>query len=83
MRTLNLQDPNPSPGEFHDNPGSGHTNKFLIYGNTSPSAYLTLTVKYQRQKFDVVKSPFKRGKVIKAVLTAMPVRIFHSDKIGE
>jgi hypothetical protein len=24
MRTLNLQDPNPSPGEFYDNLRSGH-----------------------------------------------------------
>jgi hypothetical protein len=51
MRTLNLQDPTnpPSPGKFHDHPGSGHKNRFLIYGNTSASAYLTLTVKYQKQ----------------------------------
>jgi hypothetical protein len=26
------------------------------------STYLTLTVKYQKQKFDVEKSHFKRGK---------------------
>jgi hypothetical protein len=57
VRTLNLQDPNLSPGEFHDHLGSGHKNRFLIYGNTSASAYLSLTVKYQKQKFDVVKSP--------------------------
>jgi hypothetical protein len=28
------------------------------------STYLTLTVKYQKQKFDVEKSHFKRGKII-------------------
>jgi hypothetical protein len=66
MRTLNLQDPNPSPGEFHNNPGSGHKNRFLVYENTFTSAHLTLTIKYQKQKFDVVKSAFKRGQVIKA-----------------
>jgi hypothetical protein len=63
MRTLN-----PSPEEFHDNPDSGQKNRFLIYGNTFTSVYLTLTVKYQKN-IDVVKSPFKRGiKVIKAII---------------
>jgi hypothetical protein len=71
VRTLDLQDPNNnnlSPGaSFHDKPDSGHKNRFLLrilFGNTtSTSAYLTLIPK---TKIDVVKSPFKRGKVIKS-----------------
>jgi hypothetical protein len=34
------------------------------YDHINIFAYLTLTVKYQKQKFDVEKSHFKRGKII-------------------
>jgi hypothetical protein len=58
MRTaLDLQDPNPSPGAFRDNPGSVHKNSFLIYGTVSTSHsihnnifdFLLMVKNYQKQ----------------------------------
>jgi hypothetical protein len=45
------------------------------------STYLTLTVKYQNQKFDVEKSHFKRGKIIYSIIFIY-VELFNDYVVG-